>query len=181
MAVHMPMLCQMPNKTSNHLLGTQTLQRSSQHPYQPSLAASVGTPRNPIDSTTVVAAPNLCCRLALSDGGGLCGVIHISSKAKKFKMRHSRVILHIDCTIFPLLFCCSHRLLSGIDSVVVPSIFRQCKRCLLHHTATLRGHPIQQSTAYPPIALLLVRKSWFCMGMHQLLQIGLSLDHLENI
>eukprot|EP00956_Cyclotella_meneghiniana_P019637 scaffold33883_cov36-Cyclotella_meneghiniana.AAC.2 len=76
MAVHMPMLCQ-----TRHL-GTQTSQRSSQHPYRPSSAvASVDTPRNPMDSTTVVAASNLWSIIAPYDDGGLRDAIRISSSA----------------------------------------------------------------------------------------------------
>eukprot|EP00956_Cyclotella_meneghiniana_P000777 scaffold849_cov42-Cyclotella_meneghiniana.AAC.2 len=76
MAVHMPMLCQ-----TRHL-GTQTSQRSSQQPYRPSSAiASVDTPRNPMDSTTVDAASNLWSRIAPYDGGGLRDAIRISSNA----------------------------------------------------------------------------------------------------
>eukprot|EP00956_Cyclotella_meneghiniana_P032448 scaffold89363_cov38-Cyclotella_meneghiniana.AAC.2 len=76
MAVHMPMLCQ-----TRHLW-TQTSQRSSQHPYRPSSAiASVDTPPNLMDSTTVVTASNLWSRIPPTDGGVLYGSIHFSSNA----------------------------------------------------------------------------------------------------
>eukprot|EP00956_Cyclotella_meneghiniana_P012739 scaffold18142_cov38-Cyclotella_meneghiniana.AAC.1 len=76
MAVHMLMLCQ-----TRHL-GTQTSQRSSQHPYRPSSAiALVGVARKAIDSTTVVVASNLWSRTAPSDRDGVCDVIHVCFSA----------------------------------------------------------------------------------------------------
>eukprot|EP00956_Cyclotella_meneghiniana_P004857 scaffold5995_cov71-Cyclotella_meneghiniana.AAC.7 len=69
----MPMLCQ-----TRHL-GTQTSQRSSQHPYPPSSAiALVGSAHKAIDSTTVVITLNLWSRIAPSDRDGLCDVIHFT-------------------------------------------------------------------------------------------------------
>eukprot|EP00956_Cyclotella_meneghiniana_P027072 scaffold59947_cov73-Cyclotella_meneghiniana.AAC.3 len=87
MAVHMPMFCQ-----TRHL-GTQTSQRSSQHPYRPSSAiALVGLAHKAIDSTTVVAASNFWSRNAPSDGGGLCDAIHFTSNASISKKNQDETL-----------------------------------------------------------------------------------------